>query len=142
MTGQSRLIRITSRKSTSVEQIDTEDWANDVLARRRREERRWYAIQPKRLDNVFAQVIQVRGYGRIETDTQLGTIWSAIVGEMLAGVSRACQVRRGRLLVIAANSAALQELTFRKQEILREFGRKLPEARIENVVFRVGPLGR
>ena len=48
---------------------DPQTAATDFLARRDREQRRYHARKPKSIGNVIAQLITVRGYGRIQADT-------------------------------------------------------------------------
>jgi hypothetical protein len=49
-------------------------------------------------------------------------------------------VRRGVVEVTVSNSAALQELTFRKAELIARISAALPEQNICDIRFRVGML--
>jgi hypothetical protein len=53
-------------------------------------------------------------------------------------MTRCGAVRRGRLEVIVANSTLIQELTFRKSEIVAGLKQRLPEWEVQDVRFRVG----
>jgi predicted nucleic acid-binding Zn ribbon protein len=117
-----------------------EDFA-DFKQRREREQRRFFARRPKKINNVIAKLITLRGYGRFQAAADLGAAWQAAAGESLARFSRAGQIRRGRLGVTVSNSTTLQELSFQKQYILAELARQLPDARIHDVRFRVGKIG-
>jgi predicted nucleic acid-binding Zn ribbon protein len=110
----------------------------DFATRRDKEQRRYYARRPKKVGDVMAQLITLRGYGRFQADADLSAAWQAAAGEALARFSRAGQIRRGRLEVIVTNSTMMQELTFQKQYILAELQRQLPDAKIRDIRFRIG----
>jgi predicted nucleic acid-binding Zn ribbon protein len=116
------------------------DHAIDFAARRQREERRSYARRPKKIADVVAQLLTKRGYGRIEANEQLAEAWAAAAGEPLATYSRPGKLRRGALEVLVTNSTIVQEFTFHKQRILAELGRKMPDAKIRDLRFRVGQI--
>jgi predicted nucleic acid-binding Zn ribbon protein len=112
----------------------------NFTARREKEQRRYHARRPKIIGDVLAQLITLRGYGRFQANAELQAAWQAAAGETLARASRAGQIRRGKLEVIVTNSTIVQELTFQKQNILAELGRTLPDAKIRDVRFRLGPI--
>ena len=116
------------------------DHAIDFAARRERETKRSYARRPKKIADVVAQLLVQRGYGRIEANEQLADAWAAAAGEPLAAHSRPGKLRRGTLEVAVANSTIMQEFSFQKQRILAELGRKMPDAKIRDLRFRVGPI--
>ena len=95
---------------------------------------------PQRIGNVVARLMARRGYARVESVSACHDAWQQAAGKQLGGQSRAGMVRRGTLEVTVGNSAALQELTFRKKQLVAELNRLLPEERIRNVRFRVGAL--
>jgi hypothetical protein len=114
--------------------------AADFTSRREQERRRRYARRPKKIADVVAQLITKRGYGRIETNDVLAGAWAAAAGEPLAAASRPGQLRRGQLEVWVADSTTMQEFTFNKQRILAELGRRLPDANIRDLRFRIGQI--
>jgi predicted nucleic acid-binding Zn ribbon protein len=116
------------------------DHAIDFATRRQREERRSYARRPKKIADVIAQLITERGYGRIDASKDLADVWAAAAGDPLATYSRPGKLRRGTLEVTVTNSTIMQEFTFQKQRILAELGRKLPDAKIRELRFRVGTI--
>jgi predicted nucleic acid-binding Zn ribbon protein len=116
------------------------DHAIDFAARREREAKRSYARRPKKIADVIAQLITRRGYGRIEANEQLAGAWSAAAGEPLATYSRPGKLRRGTLEVSVTNSTIMQEFSFQKQRILAELGRRMPDAKIRDLRFRVGTI--
>jgi hypothetical protein len=66
----------------------------------------------------------------------------AAAGDRLAKACRAGRFQRGVLEVVVRNSAALQELTFQRRQILNKLVQALPHFRIRDVRFRIGDLGR
>jgi predicted nucleic acid-binding Zn ribbon protein len=119
---------------------DPQTTANNFLARRDREQRRYHARKPKAIGNVIAQLITVRGYGRIQADTNLAAAWKSVVGEALAKFTHPIRLRRCVLEVTVANSMTIQELTFQKQQILKQLQTTLPDAKIRDLRFRVGSI--
>ena len=116
------------------------DHATDFAAKRDREAKRSFARRPKKIADVIAQLINKRGYGRVQANEQLADVWAAAAGEPLASYSRPGQLRRGTLEITVTNSTIMQEFTFQKQNILATLGRKLPDAKIRDLRFRVGPI--
>jgi predicted nucleic acid-binding Zn ribbon protein len=116
------------------------DHAIDFAARRQREEKRSYARRPKKIADVIAQLINRRGYGRVQANADLAEVWAAAAGEPLASYSCPGNLRRGTLEVTVTSSTIMQEFTFKKQHILAELGRQLPDAKIQNLRFRVGTI--
>ena len=118
----------------------TPDDITDFAARRDKEQRRHHARKPKTIRDVMAQLITLRGYGRFQADAALAEAWAAAAGVALARFSRAGQIRRGKLEVIVSNSTIMQELGFQKQHVLAELTRRLPDARIRDLRFRIGSI--
>ena len=81
-----------------------------------------------------------RGYGRLQSSAALDEAWCRAVGEPLAEETRVGAVRRGVLEVVAASSTLVQELTFRRDELVNKLARSLPDERITGLRFRVGPI--
>jgi predicted nucleic acid-binding Zn ribbon protein len=118
----------------------TDNAASDFIARRGREQRRHYARRPKRIADVLAQLITARGYGRIQANAAFTAAWQQAAGPELARFTRPGQIRRGQLEVTVANSTIVQELTFQKERILATLQAALPDARIRDLRFRLGPV--
>lgn len=110
----------------------------DFLARRDREQRRHFARKPKALSKVLAQLITVRGYGRVKSTANFNEAWQTAVGPTLGKFTLPGQLRRGVLEVTVANSMLIQELTFQKQQLLTKLKTQLPDAKINDLKFRVG----
>jgi predicted nucleic acid-binding Zn ribbon protein len=127
---------------THLESINLPDEVQSSIAdfqtRRERERRRHYARRPKKISEVLAQVVTVRGYARIQTAANFAAAWQSAVGPALAKYAQAGRLRRGVLEITVSNSMTIQELTFQKQTILAKLQTELPDARIRDLRFRVG----
>jgi predicted nucleic acid-binding Zn ribbon protein len=105
---------------------------------RSKELRRFHGRSPKRISNVLAQLVNRRGYAQIRAAGEREEAWEAVAGEQLAAVTQLSVLRRGVFEVIVANSLLIQELTFRKEELLRALQQILPDAGIKQLKFKVG----
>jgi len=98
------------------------------------------ARKPVSIAEVLSELMARRGFARVRTAEALEAAWREAAGELLAGYSRPGEVRRGKLEVTVANSTLVQELTFQKSAILKRLGERLPDERIRDLRFRVGPI--
>ena len=96
---------------------------------------------PIKLGEVLAELILRRGYAREQSRVMLGEAWLTAVGERWGTYTRVGNLQRGLLEITVSNSALVQELTFRKVELLETLRKSLPEEKIRDLRFRVGPLG-
>jgi predicted nucleic acid-binding Zn ribbon protein len=81
-----------------------------------------------------------RGFARVQTARAYEAAWREAAGELAARYTRVGPMRRGTLEVIALNSTLVQELTFQKPTLLRDLAHLLPDERLQDLRFRVGPL--
>ncbi len=96
--------------------------------------------KPKPIGNIVAELLARRGYGRLQAADAWAGAWQEAAGPTLAGQSRAGQVRRGVLEVWVTNSTLVQELSFEKARLLKTLTRLVPEEKIRDLKFRVGPI--
>lgn len=122
---------------TGMEQ-DIANRLNDLAQRCAAGRRRFYARQPQPIGKVLGQVVLQKRYACRETATQLDGVWVEVVGPARARRSKATGIRRGKLEVLVAHSALLQELSFEAQRITAALRTALPGSNIEGVKFRVG----
>jgi predicted nucleic acid-binding Zn ribbon protein len=99
------------------------------------------AKAPQTIGAILNELMARRGFARVQSAGALQAAWGEAVGELMAKHTRAGAVKRGRLEVVVANSALVQELSFRKVSIVEALGRSLPDERIKDLRFRVGTLG-
>ena len=96
--------------------------------------------KPKPIGNIVAELLARRGYGRLQAADAFAQAWQQAAGPALAAQSRAGQVRRGVLEVWVANSTLVQELSFEKPRLLQTLIQLVPEEKIRDLKFRVGPI--
>ncbi len=93
---------------------------------------------PQQIGIAIAELMARRGYGQVEWREQVWQAWQAAAGEYLASKCGVGHIRRGVLEVTVTSSSVLQELAFRKQELLRKIRHSLPRANIRDLRFSVG----
>ena len=92
---------------------------------------------PQKIRDVITDLMARRGYAQVEAHEECREAWQKVVGD-LKRFSRATEVKRGVLYVMVSNSVVMQELTFRKQELVDAMATALPDHRISDIRFRVG----
>ena len=80
-----------------------------------------------------------RGYGQIVGSEQMRGAWNQITGP-IGSHSVPGTIKRGVLEIIVRNSAVMQELTFRKRELIAELSKQFSEHTIHDIRFRVGAI--
>ncbi len=96
--------------------------------------------EPRHISEVVAEILARSGVAETQSARELQAAWHEIVGAPLNELSRAVKLSRGKLEVVVTHSAAVQELTFRKREILRRLQERWPQKVIRDIRFRVGPI--
>ncbi len=97
--------------------------------------------RPQRIGEVLAQLIGRGRLGQLHGAAQWEAAWENAAGPLAAQYTRVGRFRRGTLEVIVANSTVLQELSFRKQELVEKLAEAAPDAALREVRFRLGPVG-
>ncbi len=110
----------------------------DFDAHRRAEERKYYGRSPKKIGNVIAQLVNRRGYAQIHAAGERDEAWQTAAGEELTRMTQVSALRRGVFEVLVANSLLMQELTFRKEQLLASLQKALPEAGVKQLKFKIG----
>lgn len=95
---------------------------------------------PTPIGTVVADILARKGLGRQQATTELNTIWEKVVGDSLAQISCCGQIRRKHLQVVVTNSTAMQELAFKKHEILEKLNHYLSNHLITDIHFRIGKI--
>lgn len=102
------------------------------------QQRRYKVREPQRLMDVLSQLMAKRGYAQERSVVELEETWRLIVGSQFDAFTRPGLVRRGVLELFVANSAIMQEMTFRKREFLDQLATRLPHRKIRDLRFKVG----
>jgi predicted nucleic acid-binding Zn ribbon protein len=90
------------------------------------------------MGDVLNVLLARRGYAQVQAAAACARAWEAAAGAEFARRTRAGQVRRGVLEVMVSSSTVLQELSFRKKELIRRLGELAPAHQIRDLRFRVG----
>ena len=93
---------------------------------------------PRSIGSILNQLMARRGYSQVQSAEALQRSLATAVGTPLCDAVRAGDVRRGILQVYAADSTSMQELTFRKRQILRQLQQDHPGAGITDIRMKVG----
>lgn len=92
----------------------------------------------KPIGGVIRRLLSSSGYAESQSAAQLQAQWEQAVGPQLAKLSRPGNVSRGVLLVEVANSALMQEIHFRKKQILTAFHGQAATQKITGLRIRIG----
>lgn len=97
------------------------------------------SLDPIPMKEILPGLIRkVRAEGRGAV-SRVQAAWPEIVGAPTAGRTRILGVENGQVRVAVASAALKHDLhTFRREEVLAELRRRLPELRIRGVSYRVG----
>ena len=79
------------------------------------------------------------GYAETQAAAELEAHWRQAVGPELAPLTRIGSVSRGKLLVEVANGTVMQELHFRKKQILTALQSTAGGQRISDLRLRLAP---
>jgi predicted nucleic acid-binding Zn ribbon protein len=114
---------------------DELEWVCKDIASRQR-----YRRAPRAIAEVVSGLMAKRGYATVLAASEWEEAWQAAAGPQLGRASRSAQLRRGVLEIVVRNSAVVQELTFRKKDLLRQLAERLGSQKIRDLRFRVGAL--
>ncbi len=81
-----------------------------------------------------------KGIARVRSAAALESAWARAAGDLAAQHTRVAGIKRGRLEIIVSHSTLVQELSFQKQGLLEALRTALPDERIEDLRFRLGPV--
>ena len=96
--------------------------------------------EPRKIGSAISELLTRRGYTQIQSSNTVIELWEKIVGSSIARCSRPGNCRRGVLEVVVGNSTILQELTFRKSNLIAALSEHFPDKRVTDMRFRVGSL--
>jgi predicted nucleic acid-binding Zn ribbon protein len=99
--------------------------------------------QPTHIAEVLSELMARRGFARVESAAALEDAWKRAAaalpaGQLMAEHTRVGKLGRGRLEILVAHSALLQELEFQKKPLLDSLRKQLPEHGIADLRFRIG----
>jgi predicted nucleic acid-binding Zn ribbon protein len=94
---------------------------------------------PQPIAEILSRLMARRGYAQQQVGQEWGEVWASVAGPQ-AKQTRPGKFQRGVLEVIVCNSAVLQELTFRKKQLLQAMQTKAPHFPLKDLRFRVGEI--
>ena len=94
---------------------------------------------PQKIGDVISDLMAQRGYAQIASRAELQKWWADVAGP-LDKFTRAAELKRGVLHVIVSNSVVMQELGFRKQELIDSLNTAKPDQEIKDIRYRVGTI--
>ncbi len=100
--------------------------------------RQRFLAEPKQLADVISRLMARRGYAQQKSNDELRAVWAKTVGMRLAADSLPGNVRAGVLEIYVRNSSVLQELTFVKRRLLKQFNQNAEHQSVRDFRFRVG----
>jgi len=94
---------------------------------------------PERIGDILSSVFVRRGLGQQQGMALYQQAWEEAAGAIVSRYTSVKGIYAGRLEVFVANSTLLQELGFRKEELLARLGALLPRDGITDIRFRLAP---
>ncbi len=119
---------------------DIEQKLSDLTKRTERQQKRFYAQQPRSIGSVLSTVVLNKRYACVEANEQIKRVWAELVGPETAARSQAIGVKRGQFEIVVAHSALAQQLSFQKLKLLAGLRTALPEIKIDGLKFKVGTI--
>lgn len=93
------------------------------------------------IGNILAGLMARKGFARVQGAAALDAAWKQAAGELIAQHTRVGAVRRKKLEILVANSTLVQELGFQKAALLKALKALAPDEPIDDLRFKVGPIG-
>ncbi len=94
----------------------------------------------ERLGDILPQLMARTGFHRVHGVDQLRQTWQQLIGPALAQFTTTGTLKGGTLEIIVAHSTMMQEIGFRKTQLLAQLKAELPSQTIKDLRFRVGPI--
>jgi len=89
----------------------------------------------KSLGQVMSEMLQNYGIAQRVQEFQALNLWPEVAGQKIAAVTKARDVRDGRLYVEVSNSAWRNELYYLKAQIIEELNKKVGTKIIHDILF-------
>lgn len=99
--------------------------------------------EPEAIGPIVRDILSRLGMKELLVSSRVFEIWSAVVGEPIAGHAQPHSLREGTLIVHVDSSVWLAQLErFRKKQIREKLNRELPHPMVKRILFRIGELER
>ncbi len=87
------------------------------------------------LGKILHQLLERYGLAQRAKEIEALNLWPEVVGEKIAKVTEARDVRDGRLFVKVENSVWRNELYYLKQEFINQLNRRLGQNILNDIMF-------
>ena len=88
------------------------------------------------LSEALEEVIKELGIRKSVVSNRARDVWGEAVGDLINANTTLQIVDRDKLIVIVSNDAWRQELSYRKEEILKKINELIGEEAIKDIIFR------
>lgn len=105
-------------------------------------QRQRYRRRPKRTADLLSQLMAKKGYGQTQSDDELNEAWHIAVGPKFSKNTKAGKISRGTLEVFVSSSAAINQLSFQKRQLLSAMQQQLPQNKIKDLRFKLGNVAK
>ena len=100
-------------------------------------------IKGKKISEIIAELTFLKGLGKAETRSKLVEQWKAVIENFfppqIVQFTNPGGIRNGRLTIfVSGSNAIIQELTFRKTELLAQWNLLYPEEKLRGITFKQG----
>ena len=89
-----------------------------------------------KLSEALEEVIKELGIRKSVVSNRARDVWGEAVGDLINANTTLQIVDRDKLIVIVSNDAWRQELSYRKEEILKKINELIGEEAIKDIIFR------
>ena len=88
------------------------------------------------LSEALDEVIREIGIRKSVVSNRARDVWGEAVGDLINANTTLQTVDKDKLIVIVSNDAWRQELSYRKEEILKKINELIGEEAIKDIIFR------
>lgn len=100
--------------------------------------RQIFKRQPKKAGTLAGRVIGRYGVAAEQGTQDLEHAWKEATGKEFDGLTQVGSKKNTRLEVICSNSMVMQQLAFKKKQIIQDLNQLNPTAQIKELTFRIG----
>src|SRR5258708_690831 len=96
------------------------------------------ARDPLPLSVALSELIAIRGFARVRSDSELEAAWKKVAGPEISAQSRPLPISLGTLVISVENAPLLSELaSFQMPELLKSLKLQYPHLKIKTLKFKL-----
>ncbi len=104
------------------------------------ESRQIFIGTPKTIGRLAARVLSIHAVAAEQATNNLLEAWIKVAGAEYQDSTFVGSIKRNRLEVTCTNSLINQQLTFQKHRLVEGMNREVPNLKIKDISFRIGPV--